>query len=191
MTNKWGTVKLFTFSFGIDPPNIISCAPKIFSCAPKNVHFISNFLSSGLQMDHGFLTGQSWCVHKTCHIAAGFSTSARWPAKFAGYFTSTCHLLFFGNYPSFYKWNEKRFPQNTNFGGKTKVLPKLWVAFIVQSSKPNTLLSSLAPKTTVSGCQSSQTCAQISMRSLVLVFSFSPYSKAFATYLKPCWKPCS
>ena len=162
MTNKRGTVKLFTFSFGIDAPNIISCAPKIFSCAPKNLHLISNFLSSDLQMDHGFLTGQSWCVHKTCHIAARFSTRARWPAKFVGYFTSTCHLL-----------------------------PKLWVAFIVQSSKPNTLLSSLAPKTTGSGCQSSQTCAQISMRSLVLVFSFSPYSKAFATYLKPCWKPCS
>ena len=40
------------------------------------------------------------------------------------------------------------------------------------------------PKTMGSGCKSSQTCAQISMRSLVLVFSFSAYSKAFATYLK-------
>ena len=35
MTNKRGTVKLFTFSFEIDAPNIISCAPKIFSCAPN------------------------------------------------------------------------------------------------------------------------------------------------------------
>ena len=35
MTNKRGTVKLFTFSFEIDAPNIIRCAPKIFSCAPK------------------------------------------------------------------------------------------------------------------------------------------------------------
>ena len=35
MTNKRGTVKLFTFSFKIDAPNIISRAPKIFSCAPK------------------------------------------------------------------------------------------------------------------------------------------------------------
>ena len=35
MTNKRGTVKLFTFSFEIDAPNIISCAPKIFSCVPK------------------------------------------------------------------------------------------------------------------------------------------------------------
>ena len=35
MTNKRGTVKLFTFSFEIDAPNIISCAPKIFSRAPK------------------------------------------------------------------------------------------------------------------------------------------------------------
>ena len=35
MTNKRGTVELFTFSFEIDAPNIISCAPKIFSCAPK------------------------------------------------------------------------------------------------------------------------------------------------------------
>ena len=33
MTNKRGTVKLFTFE--IDGPNIISCAPKIFSCATK------------------------------------------------------------------------------------------------------------------------------------------------------------
>ena len=29
------TVKLFTFSFEIGAPNIISRAPKIFSCAPK------------------------------------------------------------------------------------------------------------------------------------------------------------
>ena len=35
MTNKRDTVKLFTFSFEVDAPNIISCAPKIFSCAPK------------------------------------------------------------------------------------------------------------------------------------------------------------
>ena len=35
MTNNRDTVKLFTFSFEIDAPNIISCAPKIFSCAPK------------------------------------------------------------------------------------------------------------------------------------------------------------
>ena len=35
MTNKRGTVKLFTFSFEIDAPNIMSCAPKIFSCARK------------------------------------------------------------------------------------------------------------------------------------------------------------
>ena len=35
MTNKRGTVELFTFSFGIDAPNIITCAPNIFSCAPK------------------------------------------------------------------------------------------------------------------------------------------------------------
>ena len=26
---------LFTFSFEIDAPNIISCGPKIFSCTPK------------------------------------------------------------------------------------------------------------------------------------------------------------
>ena len=41
MTNKHGTVKLFTFSFEIDAPNIISCAPKIFSCAPKNLHLVA------------------------------------------------------------------------------------------------------------------------------------------------------
>ena len=35
MANKCGTVKLFTFSFAIDAPKIVSCAPKIFSCAPK------------------------------------------------------------------------------------------------------------------------------------------------------------
>ena len=35
MTNKRGTVPLFTFSFEIDAPNIISWASKIFSCAPK------------------------------------------------------------------------------------------------------------------------------------------------------------
>ena len=35
MTNKRGTVKLFTFSFEIDAPNILSLSPKIFCCAPK------------------------------------------------------------------------------------------------------------------------------------------------------------
>ena len=35
MTDKRGTVKLFTFFSEIYAPNIISCAPKIFSCAPK------------------------------------------------------------------------------------------------------------------------------------------------------------
>ena len=35
MTNKRGTVKLFTFSFEIDAPNIISCAPKISSVRLK------------------------------------------------------------------------------------------------------------------------------------------------------------
>ena len=44
MTNKRGTVKLFTFSFEIDAPNIISCAPKIFSCAPKNLHLVEQVL---------------------------------------------------------------------------------------------------------------------------------------------------
>ena len=41
MTNKRGTVKLFTFSFEIDAPTIISCAPTIFSCAPKNLHLVA------------------------------------------------------------------------------------------------------------------------------------------------------
>ena len=44
MTNKRGPVKVFTFSFEIDAPNIISCAPKIFSCAPKNVHLVAQVL---------------------------------------------------------------------------------------------------------------------------------------------------
>ena len=44
MTNKRGTVNLFTFSFEIDAPNTISCAPKIFSCAPKNLHLVAQVL---------------------------------------------------------------------------------------------------------------------------------------------------
>ena len=44
MTNKSGTVKLFTFSFEIDAPNIISWAPKIFSCAPKIIHLVAQVL---------------------------------------------------------------------------------------------------------------------------------------------------
>ena len=82
---------------------------------------VSNFLSYDLQIGLGFLTGQSWCVEKTRHTAEEFSTRARWPVKFAGYFTSTCRLLFFGNLPSFYKWNEKHLPQNTNLGRKTSL----------------------------------------------------------------------
>ena len=34
-TYKRGTVKLFTFSFEIDAPDIISCAPKISAVRPK------------------------------------------------------------------------------------------------------------------------------------------------------------
>ena len=44
MTNKRGTVKLCTFSFEIDAPNIISWALKIFSCAPKNLHLVAQVL---------------------------------------------------------------------------------------------------------------------------------------------------
>ena len=44
MTKERGTVKLFTFSFEIDAPNIISCAPKIFSYAPKNLHLVAQEL---------------------------------------------------------------------------------------------------------------------------------------------------
>ena len=44
MTNKHGTVNLFTFSFEIDAPNIINCAPKIFSCAPKNLYLVAQVL---------------------------------------------------------------------------------------------------------------------------------------------------
>ena len=52
MTNKRGTVKLFTFSFEIDAPNIINCAPKIFSCAPKNLHLVAQvFPNSNLNFE--------------------------------------------------------------------------------------------------------------------------------------------
>ena len=44
MTYIRGTVKLFTFSFEIDAPNIASCAPKIFSCAPKNLRLVAQVL---------------------------------------------------------------------------------------------------------------------------------------------------
>ena len=44
MTNKRGTVKLFTFSFETDDPNLTSSAPKIFSSAPKNLHLVAQVL---------------------------------------------------------------------------------------------------------------------------------------------------
>ena len=44
MTNQRGTVKLFTFSFEIDAPNSINCAPRIFSCVPKNLHLVAQVL---------------------------------------------------------------------------------------------------------------------------------------------------
>ena len=55
MTNKHGTVKLFTFSFEIDAPNIISCAPKIFSCVPKNLHLVAQVLPNSN------LNFEPWC----------------------------------------------------------------------------------------------------------------------------------
>ena len=49
MTNKRDTVKLFTFSFEIDAPNIISCAPKIFSLT-----FFHTAISQFLMADISF-----------------------------------------------------------------------------------------------------------------------------------------
>ena len=52
MTNKRGTVKLFTFSFETDAHNITSSAPKIFSCAPKNLHLLAKVLpNSNLNLE--------------------------------------------------------------------------------------------------------------------------------------------
>ena len=60
MTDRRGTVKLFTFSFEIDAPNIISCAP-------KNLHLVAQVLpNSNLNFEpwalisFGFLI--SWYV---------------------------------------------------------------------------------------------------------------------------------
>ena len=62
MTNKRGAVKLFTFSFEIDVPNIISCAPKIFTSAPKNLYLVAQVLpNSNLNFEP--------CKHH-CHIVA-------------------------------------------------------------------------------------------------------------------------
>ena len=55
MTNKRGIVKLFTFSFEIDAPYIINCAPKIFSCAPKNLHQVAQVLPNSN------LNFEPWC----------------------------------------------------------------------------------------------------------------------------------
>ena len=52
MTNKRAIVSLCTFSFKIDAPNIISCAPiknfqlcaKNFGSAPKNLHLVAQVL---------------------------------------------------------------------------------------------------------------------------------------------------
>ena len=55
MTNKRGTVKLFTFSFEIDAPNIISCAPKIFGSAPKTLHLVAQVLPNSN------LNFEPWC----------------------------------------------------------------------------------------------------------------------------------
>ena len=68
MTDKHGTVKLFTFSFEIDAPNIISRAPKIFSCVPKNLHLVAQVLpNSNLNFEPCDLTHKALSVCFGCY----------------------------------------------------------------------------------------------------------------------------
>ena len=76
MTNKRGTVKLFTFSFEIDAPNIISCAPKIFSFAPKNLHLVAQVLpNSNLNFEPSH-----WCDFLSKHYKS-FLKAVRFPDR--------------------------------------------------------------------------------------------------------------
>ena len=76
MTNKRGTVKLFTFSFEIDAPNIISCAPKIFSCVPKNLHLVAQVLpNSNLNVEPCDQASKHPCVRFYVIVKTSFNNN--------------------------------------------------------------------------------------------------------------------
>ena len=99
---------------------------------------------------------------------------SQWPAKFAGYFTQTRRLLFFGNYPSL----------NRVFMCCQRIKkPKLHVCVLFKHSHFCFRILEMHPrgpdvKVFPESC------------TFIASLSFPTDSKAFATYLKSYWKPC-
>ena len=100
------------------------------------------------------------------------------PANFARCFTWTRHQLFFGNYP------QKSQNLMTVFCSNTLIfVPQCWKwSLDFKRSRFQNFSRGHAP-----GPPSYFQLSQVAP--VVQVFSFSAYSKAFATYLKPYWKP--
>ena len=100
-------------------------------------------------------------------LQCGVFNKSRQPAKFASYFMSTLHLLFFGNYPS---------PKSQN------LMLSLFCSNTLQVLLRNAVNALLK-------AQISKFFHPLASRTFgtrkVRVFFFSAYSKAFATYLKP------
>ena len=107
-------------------------------------------------------------------------SKSRQLAKFAGYFTWTFRRLFFGNYP----------PKNQNlmmsvFCSNTLIFAaKRWKCIL--RGPDFKIFPGGMPLNPPSNLH--LWCLQVVP--VVRVSSFSGYYKAFATYLKPYWKPC-
>ena len=110
---------------------------------------------------------------------------SRWLAKFAGYFTWTRHLLSFGNNPSFKRvfmyWHWKNKSKFNNVCVLSKHSNFCSRLLKMHSKRPRFQNFS----------RNSFTPSVLASHAVTTRFSFSTYSKAFATYFKSYWKPCN
>ena len=101
---------------------------------------------------------------------------SQWPAKFTGYFTWTHCLLFFGNYPTLNRvfmccqWIKK-----PKLNDVCLLFKHSHFCFRMLEMHPRGPDFKVFPESPT----------------FIASFSFLTYSKAFATYLKFYWKPCT
>ena len=108
---------------------------------------------------------------------------SRWPAKFAGYFTWTRHLLFFGNNP-----NLKRVFMCLHWKkGQHLIMSMLCLNTLNFCSRLLKMRSKRPRFQFFSRNSFALQCLQVTPSPRG--FSFSIFSKAFATYFKSYWKP--
>ena len=105
---------------------------------------------------------------------------SRWPAKFAGYFTWTRHL------PSSFKrvfmyWHWKNKPKFNNVCVLCK--HSIFCSRLLKMHSKRPRFQNFS--------RNSFTRSVLASHAVTTRFSFSTYSRAFATYFKSYWRPCN